>query len=293
MVSRKHLTVAPLLILVLSVFRGHTLTCPTEYQIGNQCCQMCPAGSRVEKDCTEFRQTSCLPCTEGTFMTHPTHLMRCLSCLHCYADFGLKMKRPCTTTSDTVCEPLEGFYCLFFIEDGCMEAQKHSSCQPGQYISLKGTALRDTECSDCRDGTFSDGTLLTSCQPHTQCQSLDLQLIKQGTASTDAECGEQSSGAVIGVVVGGLVICLVVAGISLLVVLILRKKGRLKHSCFITGRKRNADNPQQYFKKNKHPHEEEEQLQEVAVIIKHRDSSSDTSEERSKLFTQSVKLKSV
>uniref|UniRef100_A0A8D0CU33 TNFR-Cys domain-containing protein n=1 Tax=Sander lucioperca TaxID=283035 RepID=A0A8D0CU33_SANLU len=143
-------------ILVMSVFRGHTLTCPTEYQIGNQCCQMCPAGSRVEKDCTEFKQTSCLPCTEGTFMTHSTHFMR----------FGLKLKTPCTATSDTVCEPLEGFYCLFFIEDGCMEAQKHSSCQPGQYISLK--ALSDTECSNCSDGTFSDGTLLTSCQPHTR-----------------------------------------------------------------------------------------------------------------------------
>ncbi|XP_031167738.2 tumor necrosis factor receptor superfamily member 14-like [Sander lucioperca] len=283
MASRKPLTVAPLLILVMSVFRGHTLTCPTEYQIGNQCCQMCPAGSRVEKDCTEFKQTSCLPCTEGTFMTHPTHFMRCLSCLRCYADFGLKLKTPCTATSDTVCEPLEGFYCLFFIEDGCMEAQKHSSCQPGQYISLKGTALSDTECSNCSDGTFSDGTLLTSCQPHTQCQSLNLQLIKPGTASTDAECGEQSSGAVIGIVVP--VICSVVAGISLL---ILRKKGRCKN----TERKRSADNPQQYFKKNKHRHEEEEELQGVAVINEHRDSSSDTAEERSELFTYSVKQKS-
>ncbi|XP_039656621.1 tumor necrosis factor receptor superfamily member 14-like [Perca fluviatilis] len=268
---RKHLTVAPLLILMMSVFRGHTLKChQTEYQNGDQCCPTCSAGSRVRNHCTEFRPTSCLDCDEGTFMDRPTGLTECFPCVRCISDFGLKMKTACTTTSDTVCEPLEGFYCLYPIEDDCVEAQKHSSCQPGQYISQKGTALRDTECSDCRDGTFSDGTLLTSCQPHTQCQSLDLQLIKPGTASTDAECGEQSSGAVIGAVVGGLVTCLVV-GLAIALFLVWRLKKKKD-----TERKRNADNPQQYFKKNM-----KKKLQEVAMINKHRDSSSDPSEESS------------
>uniref|UniRef100_A0A8C9Z397 Tumor necrosis factor receptor superfamily member 14-like n=1 Tax=Sander lucioperca TaxID=283035 RepID=A0A8C9Z397_SANLU len=238
MMLRKHLTVGSLLILVFSVFRGHTLTCrPTEYENGDLCCPRCPAGSRVRKHCKEFG-TSCLNCDEGTFMDQPTGLTECFPCVRCDSGSGLKIKTACTTTSNTVCEPLEGFYCKDSSEKGCMEAQKHRSCQPGRYISQNGTVLKDTECSDCRDGTFSDGTLLTSCQPHTQCQSLNLQLIKPGTASTDAECGEQSSGAVIVIVVP--VICLVVAGISLLVVLILRKKGRCKYTV-----KRNADNQQQ------------------------------------------------
>ncbi|KAF1390930.1 hypothetical protein PFLUV_G00063220 [Perca fluviatilis] len=194
MASRKPLTVAPLLILVLSVFRGHTLTChPTEYLIGDQCCPKCSVGSRVRKHCTEFRSTTCLNCDEGTFMDRPTGRTECFPCAPCDSGSGLKLKRPCTTTSDTVCEALEGFYCTNAIEDNCVKAQNHSSCQPGQYILQNGTALRDTECSDCSDGTFSDGTLLTSCQPHTQCESLDLQLIKPGNASTDAECGERSS----------------------------------------------------------------------------------------------------
>ncbi|XP_039656620.1 tumor necrosis factor receptor superfamily member 14-like isoform X2 [Perca fluviatilis] len=275
MMLRKHLTVAPLLILVLSVFRGHTLTCnPTEYLNGDQCCPRCPAGSRVRKHCTEFGSTSCLDCDEGTFMDRPTGLTECFPCARCDSGLGLSIKTACTTTSDTVCEPLEGFYCTDSSENSCGEAQKHSSCQPGQYISQKGTALKDTECSDCSDGTFSDGTLLTSCQPHTQCQSLDLQLIKPGTASTDAECGEQSSGAVIGIFVGGLVIYLMV---GLPIALFLWRLKKMKD----TERKRNSDNSQQYFKMNKHPHEEE-QLQGVAVIIKHRDSSSDTSEESSR-----------
>ncbi|XP_044068365.1 uncharacterized protein LOC122883565 isoform X3 [Siniperca chuatsi] len=179
-------------ILVMSVFRGQTLTCQgAEYLIGNKCCPMCPAGSRVKTDCTEFRSTSCLPCVERTFMNQPTGLKQCFPCTNCDAGSGLKTKTSCTTTSDAVCEPLEGFYCVDSAEDGCAAAQKHTSCRPGQYIRQKGTALRDTECSDCSGGTFSDGTF-TSCRPHTQCGSINLQL-RAGTASADAECGEQSS----------------------------------------------------------------------------------------------------
>ncbi|XP_078109964.1 tumor necrosis factor receptor superfamily member 14-like, partial [Sander vitreus] len=236
MMLRKHLTVTSLLIVVLSVFSGYTLTCHrTEYQNGDQCCPRCPAGSRVRKHCKEFG-TSCLNCDEGTFMDKPTGLTECLSCVRCDSGSGLKIKTACTTTSNAVCEPLEGFYCKEHSLNSCTEAQKHRSCQPGQYISQKGTALKDTECSDCSYGTFSDGTLLTSCQPHTQCEALSLQLIKPGSSSTDAECGEQSSGTVIGTVVGVLVTCLVVTGIFLLVVLILRKKGRCEYTV-----KRNAD----------------------------------------------------
>ncbi|XP_067465015.1 tumor necrosis factor receptor superfamily member 14-like isoform X2 [Thunnus thynnus] len=197
------------LIIILKVFIGQILAChPAEYQIGEECCPRCSAGSRVKTDCTEFRSTSCLPCTDGTYMNHPTGLKYCLTCGNCDAGSGLQIKTSCTSTSNTVCQPLEGFYCMDSTEDGCVKALKHTSCQPGQYIRQKGTALRDTECTDCSDGTFSDGTF-TSCQPHTQCESLKLQLIKPGTASADAECGKQSSH-VIHVTVGILVLFLLI-----------------------------------------------------------------------------------
>ncbi|KAA8591195.1 hypothetical protein FQN60_002138, partial [Etheostoma spectabile] len=129
MMLRKCLTVAPLLILVLSVFRGHTLTCRrSEYQIGDQCCPKCSAGSRVEKDCTDFGFTSCLDCDEGTFMDRPTGRRQCFPCARCDAGSGVKIKTACTTISDTVCEPLEGFYCTDSSKNGCVAAEKHSSC---------------------------------------------------------------------------------------------------------------------------------------------------------------------
>ncbi|XP_038578957.1 tumor necrosis factor receptor superfamily member 14-like isoform X2 [Micropterus salmoides] len=229
MFRRKPLAPAALMILVMNVLRGHSLPCHRgEYEIGEECCPVCPAGSRVKTDCTEFTSTSCLPCTEGTFMNQPTGRKQCFPCSTCVAGSGLKIKTSCTTTSDAVCEPLEGFYCLDSTEDSCMTAQRHTSCQPGQYISQKGTAFTDTKCSDCSVGTFSDGTF-TSCQPHTQCESINLQLLKAGTASTDAECGEQSSdmtGVVIAAAVVGGILFLLISG-SVAIWYLSRKKWRL------------------------------------------------------------------
>uniref|UniRef100_A0A3B4YIH1 TNFR-Cys domain-containing protein n=1 Tax=Seriola lalandi dorsalis TaxID=1841481 RepID=A0A3B4YIH1_SERLL len=124
-------------------------------------------GNRVRTDCTEFRSTSCLPCMEGTFVNHPTGLKQCFPCTNCDPGSGLRIKSSCTTTSDAVCEAQGGFYCTDSTKNSCVAAEKHTRCQPGQYISQKGTASKDTVCSDCRDATFSDGTF-TSCQPHTQ-----------------------------------------------------------------------------------------------------------------------------
>uniref|UniRef100_A0A3Q1C9U0 TNFR-Cys domain-containing protein n=1 Tax=Amphiprion ocellaris TaxID=80972 RepID=A0A3Q1C9U0_AMPOC len=165
--------------------------------IRNECCPMCPAGSRVKTDCSEFRLTSCLPCIDGTFMNRFTGLKECLPCISC--DEGRFVKTSCTTTSDAVCEPLDGFYCIDPIGNNCVAARKHRICHPGQYINQTGTAFTDTVCSDCSNGTFSDGTF-TSCQPHTQCESINLELIKAGTASTDAECGEKSSNVTVAVI---------------------------------------------------------------------------------------------
>uniref|UniRef100_A0AAQ5XXB4 TNFR-Cys domain-containing protein n=1 Tax=Amphiprion ocellaris TaxID=80972 RepID=A0AAQ5XXB4_AMPOC len=168
---RKLLTPATFLIIVMNVFTGQTLTChPAEYQIGNECCPMCPAG------------------------------------------LGLKVKTSCTTTSDAVCEPLDGFYCIDPRGNNCVAAQKHRICHPGQYINQKGTASTDTVCSDCSTGTFSDGTF-TSCQPHFQCESVNLQLIKAGTVSTDAECGEKSSNVTVAVIISVVLFLLISAGL--------------------------------------------------------------------------------
>ncbi|KAF6723612.1 Tumor necrosis factor receptor superfamily member 14 [Oryzias melastigma] len=122
----------------------------------------------------EFRETAqssqLLPVCrviEGTYNEKYNGVRNCAHCSLCHPGSGLKVKLECTLTSDSVCEPQDGFFCLDWSSKSCGAAQKHSSCKGGQYISQRGTASTDTECSDCSTGTFSDGTG-TSCQPHTQ-----------------------------------------------------------------------------------------------------------------------------
>ncbi|XP_060930668.1 tumor necrosis factor receptor superfamily member 14-like [Limanda limanda] len=186
----KHLEAASLLIFLVKILRVNMTCHPTEFLIGTECCPLCPSGNRVNTHCTEFRSTSCLPCVKDTYMNLPTGLKNCFPCTTCGPDSGLKIYTLCTATTDSVCEPMQGFYCTDRIENHCAAAQRHKQCQPGKYIKHRGTAQTDSQCSDCSDGTFSDGTL-TSCRPHTQCESQNL--MQPGTASTDAECGSDSS----------------------------------------------------------------------------------------------------
>uniref|UniRef100_A0A665WZ91 TNFR-Cys domain-containing protein n=1 Tax=Echeneis naucrates TaxID=173247 RepID=A0A665WZ91_ECHNA len=225
-----------LVILVLSHLLkfqgGSTIRChPAEYLIGNECCPTCSPGKmHLNREgpahCDAFKSTSCQPCSKGTYMNQNTRLKNCLSCTNCDPGSGLRIKRSCTLKSNTVCEPLEGFYCIDSKEHSCVAAEKHTACKPGQYISSKGTTSTDTVCSDCSHGTFSDGTF-TSCQQHTQCEA-ESQLIKPGTSATDAECGENSHSYVVPLVIG--LVVFLILGFALL---FLWKKGLCKCKLYV------------------------------------------------------------
>ncbi|XP_064871252.1 tumor necrosis factor receptor superfamily member 14-like [Oncorhynchus nerka] len=193
-----------------------------EYRTGEKCCPVCSPGNRVHKHCTEFTSTSCVPCTDSTFLDEPSGLTACIPCTNnCDPGFGLKVKQSCRPSSDTVCGTLEGFYCLDPTKDGCRAAQRHSSCKPGQYISHTGTISTDTVCSDCTGDTYSNGSF-TSCQPHTQCDVLKLQQIKPGTHWSDSECGPQTSPPI--AIISAVVVVVVLAVISAVTAVAIRRK---------------------------------------------------------------------
>ncbi|XP_045552362.1 tumor necrosis factor receptor superfamily member 14-like isoform X2 [Salmo salar] len=196
-----------------------------EYRTGVECCPMCSPGNRVHKHCTEFTSTSCVPCTDSTFLDEPNGLTACVPCTNCDPGFGLKVKQSCTPSSDTVCGTLEGFYCLDPTKDGCRAAQRHSSCKPGQYISHTGTTSTDTVCSDCTGDTYSDGSF-TSCQTHTQCDTLKLQQIKPGTHQSDSECGPQTSLSMAVIISAVVVVVVVLAVISAVTAVAIRRKNK-------------------------------------------------------------------
>ncbi|KAL6459121.1 hypothetical protein MHYP_G00325930 [Metynnis hypsauchen] len=195
-----------------------------EYEVNGECCPMCAAGNHVYRHCTVDTSTTCVPCPESSYTDEPNGLIKCCSCTVCDYGQGLRVKAPCTRSSDTVCEPLDGYYCTEQHRGGCKRAMKHKNCSPGQYIKQKGTSFKDTECAECPDGTFSSGSLQI-CQQHSKCEDLGLTEIKAGTLSSDAECGNKTPA---GLRAGIMVSVLVAVAVAVAVLMFLK----IKHKTF-------------------------------------------------------------
>ncbi|KAK7145924.1 hypothetical protein R3I93_013605 [Phoxinus phoxinus] len=159
-----------------------------EYEIDKQCCPMCAPGNCILWHCTDEISTTCLPCPPLTFTDEPNGLMKCFSCSVCDPNRGLRLNKACTQSSDTVCGPLERFYCIEKKKSSCIFAMQYSECSPGQYIKQAGTGSTDTVCADCSGDTYSNGSF-SSCLPHRKCDAMGLTETNPGTQSSDSECG--------------------------------------------------------------------------------------------------------
>ncbi|KAK9970120.1 hypothetical protein ABG768_026087 [Culter alburnus] len=192
-----------------------------EYEMDGQCCPMCAAGNHVYRHCTDDTSTTCAPCLKFSFIDEPSGLTKCFDCTVCDANRGIRVKKACTRISDTVCEPLDQFYCTERIKDSCRNAAKHSECSPGQYIKQAGTPSTDTVCADCEADTYSNGSF-SSCLPHTQCEALGLTETSPGTRSSDRECGNTTTASIALSVTVTLIIIITV--ISVFTIVHIRKK---------------------------------------------------------------------
>lgn len=174
-------------------------------------------GKRVHKHCDEYTSTTCNSCLEMTYTNAPNRLTECLPCSFCDPSNGLRVKQACTLISDTVCEPLSGYYCIDFLSN-CPKAIKHSTCSPGQYINQTGTEFSDTVCDDCPAGSYSNGTL---CKLHMNCESLGKTTVKAGTETTDAECSNSEPSHLLILSVCG--VCVLAFAICLIVIIVKKK----------------------------------------------------------------------
>ncbi|XP_058640242.1 tumor necrosis factor receptor superfamily member 14-like [Onychostoma macrolepis] len=190
-----------------------------EYEIDNQCCPMCAPGNHVHWHCRDDTSTTCVPCPEFTFSDEPNGLMKCFPCTVCHATRGLRVNKACTPSSDSVCGPLERFYCTDKMKGSCISAVQHSECSPGQYIKQAGTGSTDTVCADCTGDTYSNGSF-SSCLPHTKCEDMGLTETNPGTYSSDTECGNPHTAVTI--ISLSVVVILILSVFT--VILILKKK---------------------------------------------------------------------
>ncbi|KAM4738102.1 tumor necrosis factor receptor superfamily member 14-like [Anableps anableps] len=177
-----------LIIFVTATMLEAASTCrPKEYKARDQqCCPMCHEGTVVGRDCTAQSGTRCVPCEKGTYMNQPNGMNRCFTCSTCDPGFGLFPKQNCTSTSDTVCDVLSGYFCKSLTDNsGCSTAEKHSVCKPGERIRQPGTSRNDTVCELCQQGSFSPDGI--SCTLWTKCSESQTK-VEEGTLTTDVVC---------------------------------------------------------------------------------------------------------
>ncbi|XP_077943803.1 tumor necrosis factor receptor superfamily member 5 isoform X4 [Gasterosteus aculeatus] len=159
-----------------------------EYELqSGQCCPMCHEGSVVKRDCTPQSGTRCVPCVDGTYMDRPNGLNKCFPCSSCDQGRGLFAKQNCTSTSDTVCDVIDGHFCTDLIEDKeCRSTRRHSDCKPGHRVKEPGTRRTDTTCEPCPAGSFSlEGV---NCSLWTTCSENQVE-VKGGNLTSDTVCG--------------------------------------------------------------------------------------------------------
>ncbi|XP_064646883.1 tumor necrosis factor receptor superfamily member 16-like [Lineus longissimus] len=167
----------------------YALICPDkEYNLEEtRCCTKCLPGSGVRKDCTFDNNTYCEPCiNERTYSPHTSHTERCRQCRQCGPDAILR--RTCNTTHDTICECNQDYY----FNESAGECKKCDKCEKGTGVTKICSKNMNTQCSVCKNGTFSDFTSATlGCIPCSACKR-DETMIQGCIASQNTLCLRRS-----------------------------------------------------------------------------------------------------
>ncbi|KAM6147516.1 LOW QUALITY PROTEIN: tumor necrosis factor receptor superfamily member 5 [Erethizon dorsatum] len=147
---------------------------------------------KLVDECTEVKDTQCLPCKKGEFLDTWNRERRCHVHRYCDPNLGLQVQKEGTLETDTTCVCEEGRHCT---SDACEHCDLHTSCGPGFGVKQLGTGASDTICEPCPDGFFSDvSSAFEKCHPWTSCENKYLVELQAGTNVTDAVCGESSAG---------------------------------------------------------------------------------------------------
>ncbi|XP_060776951.1 tumor necrosis factor receptor superfamily member 5-like [Neoarius graeffei] len=168
------------------------MSCPEgQYEHKGSCCKKCPKGTHMSpSDCNQ-----CEPCPDGYYTAIENSLDNCLQCQLCDSKCHLEISKSCTAESNGTCKCMKGFYCTGHIfqngDHHCTECKPVHLCPPGKGVSFHPNSTHDTVCEPCPAGTFNNWTdSSTTCQTHTSCSAAGRYLISDGTAETDAKCGD-------------------------------------------------------------------------------------------------------
>ncbi|XP_072442520.1 tumor necrosis factor receptor superfamily member 9-like [Chiloscyllium punctatum] len=158
------------------------------YEAEKRCCSNCPPGFYRKDFCTSKNDTSCEPCNHISYNEDWNHSYECTVCVGTCANDQVEVQS-CSRTRRQKCECKPGMYCKSPSLNYCDQCVHYTRCTMGEELIDAGNHRKDNVCKPCPTGTFSN-VPGAKCQPHTNCSLLNKHLVKGGTASEDAVCGQ-------------------------------------------------------------------------------------------------------
>uniref|UniRef100_UPI00398E43EA tumor necrosis factor receptor superfamily member 5-like n=1 Tax=Pristiophorus japonicus TaxID=55135 RepID=UPI00398E43EA len=168
-----------------------------QYSKFGKCCSKCPAGTYTRSECTEEKDAECHPCGHGLYQSEWNTLDHCQMHKSCNSNGGFEVQEAGTVHSNTICRCQAGKHC---VNKDCEICKDNDDCERGYgLIDITDEDFSRPGCEKCKPGYFSNITSKSeTCRKWTDCGSL--QMLVNGTATTDVICGTPEPPSKVGLV---------------------------------------------------------------------------------------------
>ncbi|XP_078072033.1 tumor necrosis factor receptor superfamily member 16-like [Mustelus asterias] len=156
--------------------------CPSgRFTLQKECCDLCPVGHGVIKEC-KTNNTQCQPCENGVTFSSGASLARCQPCSSC--PDKMEVVQACKARIDTQCQCVAGYY----LQSGSRRCVPCTTCRPGYGVTMRCHRDQDTDCQPCPSGYFSEKA--NSLKPCAACRICgeDHFVLKECQATLDTVC---------------------------------------------------------------------------------------------------------
>ncbi|XP_073415469.1 tumor necrosis factor receptor superfamily member 5 isoform X2 [Dendrobates tinctorius] len=180
-----------LLVLCVCYCQSSELQCDNkEYERNNRCCSLCDPGERLLEDCTELNKTLCIPCSVGEYQEKYNRETSCLLHKECNEQLGFQIISKGTSTKNVDCRCQSGKHCS---SEACETCVQNTVCGPGEGVIQRAARSSDTQCSLCKEGTYSSKESdVEPCKNWSKCGDADM-ILQKGTPTTDVVCEPRSN----------------------------------------------------------------------------------------------------
>ncbi|XP_020369997.2 tumor necrosis factor receptor superfamily member 16 isoform X1 [Rhincodon typus] len=157
-----------------------------QFTLEGDCCDLCPAGHGVIKECNTTN-TQCQPCEDGVTFSPSASFSHCQPCSSC--PDKMEILSLCNATFDTQCQCMEGYY----LQAGSRSCVPCSICPRGNQILKQCSRDRDVMCELCPEGTFSEKA--SNSEPCAPCRTCDQDqfVLQECQVTSDTVCLSKNS----------------------------------------------------------------------------------------------------